>query len=792
MPIQEMEHVNVQQDFEAFKAGLSDQCPPVIEKAIKKISSIADNLFLGAVLFKGWNGIGKNRILKYVAKRAVESKAFDVVIWMIEREKNVSTSRKFQRRVAEQLGVTFSKDDSDDEEEQTVDENVKGRIRANLEEKTFILVHNGHWELSQLVSMGIPIRQGAQNTMVLVASSDKNRRYHEVVSMEEDLSVEDVWDVVREECVAIVAEYPILRRAHHITPEVIMECIMFHYYLSYGGYLVNYSTRLWFSEGYFVGEELDLKTTFDHGQVLFEALCDHCILDKSTSRLSSELNGVTRRMAQSNGYSNKVLQVFPEDDHHILSPHSCSKLSVLIFYGRVKILENMFEHMINVRTLDLSYTNIRSLPSSMIHLVNLRLLHLRFCSCLDPFQLSPMKALKKIELLDLSQTSLKELPDDFFDGLQSLRLLDLSNCSKLLSLPSSMSFLTNLEHLSLHSCESLSCIPSSIQGLEKLQVLYLSKTKLATIPEQFFQNMYKLKVLDLSFNHLLKSIPMSFSNLVNCQKLNLESCESLQTITPWLGGQGSLPIEHLNLSSCSSLQDIDHVLSSCSTKFPNIRSLNLTNTSVSQLSLSCCSYLEILHLQSNTALEKLDLSATKIKNFLLDDYLNLVRLKHFVFHNMKPQGANNWGQCGDGSTPHMHIQPIKWRKDGNEDGVFVSVENANMFRTLTSSSTFWTRFLVYVCPCKERGKVIGLPLKKATLPYKDILSKFKHLIPSYERCLEIERVSKFPKAISGVLSHAHYLTLHDETAIVRLSDFGIENMQELRECFMQRCHASLG
>ncbi|PIA27222.1 hypothetical protein AQUCO_08200025v1 [Aquilegia coerulea] len=112
-----------------------------------------------------------------------------------------------------------------------------------------------------------------------------------------------------------------------------------------------------------------------------------------------------------------------------------------------------------------------------------------------------------------------------------------------------------------------------------------------------------------------------------------------------------------------------------------------------------------------------------------------------------------------------------------------------MFRTVTSASTFWARFLIYVCPCEERGKVNRLPLKKATLLYEDILSKFKRLIPSYERCLEIERVSKFPKAISGVLSHAHYLTLHDETAIVRLSDFGIENMQELRECFLQRCHA---
>ncbi|KAF5196895.1 hypothetical protein FRX31_013518, partial [Thalictrum thalictroides] len=228
--------------------------------------------------------------------------------------------------------------------------------------------------------------------------------------------------------------------------------------------------------------------------------------------------------------------------------------------------------------------------------------------------------------------------------------------------------------------------------------------------------MYNLKVVDLSFNRLLKSIHMSVSNLVHYEKLNLQSYESLQTITPWLGGHDvPLPIQDLNLSSCSSLPNIDHVISSFSTTttFPNIKSLYLSFTPVSgQLSLRSCSSLETIRLQSNTTLEKLDLSGTKVKKFLLSGDLNLDRLKQFVFLNIKPRGLNNWDNYGDGSTPHMHIQPIKWRKDGNGDGVFISVENANLFRTLTSSSTFWARFLVYVCPWEERGKANGLPLKK--------------------------------------------------------------------------------
>ncbi|PIA27225.1 hypothetical protein AQUCO_08200028v1 [Aquilegia coerulea] len=802
-----MELVNVQQNCEAFK-GLSDQWPPVIQNIVEKIFHLKESLLIGAIIFKGYNGIGRERILKYVAKRAMESKGFEVVIWMIPERKNASKLNRFQfqRRVADKLGITpFPRNDgsdSDDEEEneKSVHANVKHRIQAYLETKKFVLVHDGDWGLSDLVEMGIPVRRGPNSAMVLVASNAQypSRNHHQTFYMDTKLPDEDVWDLVREECIAIIAEYPICRRVH-LTPEVVMECIMWTrlFFVTWNPFKYPQPQRYWFAEGIIGGSTLDLKTTFDLGQVLFQALADHDLpLPNKRKGVydRDHIKSITERIAVSNGYERKVLILYSFSSFKHLAPDYCSNLSIIICFRVEKLPENMFEHTINVRTLDLSYTDIQSLPSSMICLVNLRFLNLHGCSNLDFPQLSTtMTTLKKIELLDLSETSLKEFPNDFFKGLQSLRLLDLSNCSKLFSLPSSMSCLINLEHLSLESCESLSCIPSSIQGLEKLQVLFLSKTNLETIPQQFFQNMYKLKILDLSFNLHLKTIPMTFSNLVNCQQLNLQSCESLQTLTPWLGSQqGSLPIEDLNLSSCSSLQNIDHIISSFSTTLPNIKSLNLTSTPVSQLSLKSCSSLETIHLQSNTTLQKLDLSGTKVKNFLLNGDLNLIRLKQLVLLNIKPRGMN-WDQCGDGSTPHMHIHPVKWRKDGNGDGMFISVGNANIFRTLTSSSTIWvtsmSRFLVYVCPGEERGMVKGLPLKQASLLYEDILSKFKHSVPSYERCLEIERVSKFPKAISGVLSHAHYLTLHDETAIVRLSDFGIENMQELKECFMQRCHA---
>ncbi|KAF5195166.1 disease resistance protein (TIR-NBS-LRR class) [Thalictrum thalictroides] len=790
---------NVHLDLEAFKK-LSDPIPLVIENVVNEIFRVMENLILGAVVFNGWNGIGKERILKYVAKRAMESKSFDVVIWMIER-KNVSKLRKFQMRVAEQLGIAFSRnDDSDeDEDEGTMDETVTGRIRACLEGKRFVLLHDGEWGLLDLARMGIPVGRGANYAMVLVASST-SRKYHEDVLMD-NLSDEAVWDLVREECVDI-ADCPNLKGSL-ITPEVIVECIMCTYYTPFKA-LANYPMRYWFAEGCIGGVTSDLNTTFGFGQVLLEELDDHCIINKSEGKLQPKIKAITERMVKSNGYSHKVLNIHSVSNFSELSPEDCSKLSTVILYKELQALpENIFDNMINVRILDLSYTQIQSLPPSMVCLVNLRLLNFRSCKCLESFQLSSMGALKTIEILDLSKTPIKEFPDNFFEGLQGLRFLDLSDSSKIFSLPSSLSCLINLELLSLHSCENLSVIPSSIHGLGKLEELDMSGTKLVEIPEQFFQGMHRLKILNLSSNLHLTSIPTSIYNLASLQQLNLQSCKCLRTITPKLGDR-SLAIQDLNLSSCPSLENIDQVLSSFSSALPNLRALDLTSVPVSRLSLKGCSSLENITLLSNTSLEKLDLSGTKLKTFPIKGNMNLIQLKRLDAFNMKqvcavdwkdvkwlPQEVN-WDQCGDYSTPHMHIQPAKWRKDGNKDGVFMSVRNANMFRTLKPSSTLWDKslscFLVYVCPCEERGKGKTLPLQIATPCYADIFSKIKPIIPNYKRCLEIERVNKLPKGISGVLSHAQYLIVHDESAILRLSDLGID-MNELIECLMLRCNA---
>ncbi|KAF5189514.1 hypothetical protein FRX31_020899 [Thalictrum thalictroides] len=782
--------------LDAFK-GLSDPCPLVIDNVVNKIFrvfnnrvlqqadylenfkrlsdpsplvneivQVMENFFSVAIVFTGWNGIGKERILKYVAKRAMEAKSFDIVIWMIEK-RNASSIRKFQMRVAEQLGVAFNKiDDSDDEKEDegTADENVSGRIAACLEHKKFVLVHNGNWELIDLKKMGIPVSRGADYAMVLVVSSE-DRKHHEVVSME-NLSDQEVWDLVYEECIDI-ASCPSLRIGG-ITPNDVMACIICMNFSPYPTQYLSFMLRFWFAEGFIGGANLDLKTSFGFGQVMLEELYDHCIIDKCQGKLGSNVKTVMVRMIESNGYNLRFLTVTGAFGYDIvdanrkisvkyvrsLSPQVLFQLSTIIFLGLIMELpEDIFVNMTNVTTIDLSKTWIKSFPPSMLCLTNLKFLNLTYCKVLEPHQLNSIRYFKKIELLDLSETLFKEFPDNTFEGLDSLRLLDLSECSELFSLPSSIFSLINLEHLYLRSCRNLTSLPSSIQGLEKLQVLQMTGTKLIEIPQHFFKSMYSLIELDLSSNLQLTSIhTSSFTNIL-----------------------------------------------------PNLQILNLSSVPVSQLSLKNRSSLETITL-SNKNLEKLDLSNTNLKKFpIIQGDQNLIPLKQLELLNTKhlitvdwkdikwlPQEVN-WAQCGDGTTSHMYIQPFQRSKDGNRDGVFISIGNANIFRTLTSSSTLWaksmSRFVVYVCPCKEQGKGKTQTPRRAILCYDDIFSTIKRSIPSYERCLEMERVNKLPKGISGILSHAQFFILHDEKIIMRLSDLGIENMGALRECWLERCHA---
>ncbi|RWR90779.1 putative disease resistance protein isoform X1 [Cinnamomum micranthum f. kanehirae] len=127
----------------------------------------------------------------------------------------------------------------------------------------------------------------------------------------------------------------------------------------------------------------------------------------------------------------------------------CPKLSTLLLEGsRLGNIDHLFfEHMQNLRVLDLSRTCIKFLPQSLSNLVNLHALLLRDCWKLT--EVPSVVQLTELRVLNLTGTAIRYLPDGM-DGLTNLRCLGLSATKSLEMVPiGTISSFSHLEELSM-------------------------------------------------------------------------------------------------------------------------------------------------------------------------------------------------------------------------------------------------------------------------------------------------------------------------------------------------------
>ncbi|RWR90793.1 disease resistance-like protein [Cinnamomum micranthum f. kanehirae] len=233
----------------------------------------------------------------------------------------------------------------------------------------------------------------------------------------------------------------------------------------------------WMADGFF-DEIKDREKGFDKGYTVINDLKDACMLEKrelgdfnrSFVRMHDLLRdlaiAITRKSRQFVVKVSSNVGEFPRDENlmddvirvsfmysstiELLSCQSkCPKLCTLLLNnsGLCNIDHLFFEHMQNLRVLDLSDTDITCLPQSLSNLVNLHALLLKDCEYLT--MVPSLVQLRELRVLNLSGTAIKYLPDGM-DSLTNLRCLGLSATRSLKMVPvGAISSLSHLEELSM-------------------------------------------------------------------------------------------------------------------------------------------------------------------------------------------------------------------------------------------------------------------------------------------------------------------------------------------------------
>lgn len=148
--------------------------------------------------------------------------------------------------------------------------------------------------------------------------------------------------------------------------------------------------------------------------------------------------------------------------------------------------------------------------------------------------------MQSLEMLDLSQNKLTQLPERVFEHLTSLRNLDLSSNQITHIAEECFQGMALLERLYLYSNNIESIHPAAFNGLEHLLELKLQNNRLTSLP---VLSMPKLLLLDLRFNSLPTFGPS------HIQTPNLESLK--------LGGVGLTSLNKNLVGNLKNLHELD-------------------------------------------------------------------------------------------------------------------------------------------------------------------------------------------------------------------------------------------
>ncbi|XP_034922690.1 probable disease resistance protein At1g61300 [Populus alba] len=151
---------------------------------------------------------------------------------------------------------------------------------------------------------------------------------------------------------------------------------------------------------------------------------------------------------------------------------TCPRLSTLLLCRNYKlnlVEDYFFQHLIGLKVLDLSDTDIEKLPDSISHLTRLTALLLGWCAKLS--YVPSLAKLKALEKLDLSYTGLEDLPEGM-ERLEYLRYLNLDGSGVRVLRSGILPQLSKLQFLKLHQKSE---VVLSVRG-DEVSTLYHLET----------------------------------------------------------------------------------------------------------------------------------------------------------------------------------------------------------------------------------------------------------------------------------------------------------------------------
>ncbi|KAL5166939.1 putative disease resistance protein [Glycine soja] len=265
----------------------------------------------------------------------------------------------------------------------------------------------------------------------------------------------------------------------------------------------------------------------------------------------------------------------------------CPRLEVLHIDSKddfLKIPDDFFKDMIELRVLILTGVNLSCLPSSIKCLKKLRMLSLERCTLGE--NLSIIGELKKLRILTLSGSNIESLPLEF-GQLDKLQLFDISNCSKLRVIPSNtISRMKSLEEFYMRDSlilweaeenfESQKAILSELRHLNQLQNLDVHIQSVSHFPQNLFLDMLdSYKIVIGEFN-MLKEGEFKIPDMYDKEKflaLNLKEGIDIHSET-WVKMLFK-SVEYLLLGELNDVRDVFYELNV--EGFPYLKHLSIVN-----------------------------------------------------------------------------------------------------------------------------------------------------------------------------------------------------------------------